>query len=42
MKDFYDSGFNENSADDRPDMSQEELRFLRELESTVVLKVTMK
>ena len=30
--------FNENSADDRPDMFQEELRFLRELESTVVLK----
>lgn len=38
MKDFYDSGFNENSADDRSDMSQEELRFLHELESTVVLK----
>ena len=38
VKDFYDSSLNESSADDRPEMSQEELRFLRELESTVVLK----
>lgn len=38
VKDFYDSGNNESSADDRPEMSQEELRFLPELESTVVLK----
>ena len=38
VKDFYDSGFNESSAEDRPEMSQEELRFLRELQSTVVLK----
>ena len=38
VKDFYDSGFSESSADDRPEMSQEELRFLRELQSTVVLK----
>lgn len=38
VKDFYDSGYNESSADDRPEMSQEELRFLPELESTVVLK----
>lgn len=38
VKDFYDSGYNESSADDRPEMSQEELRFLHELESTVVLK----
>ena len=38
VKDFYDSGYDESSADDRPEMSQEELRFLHELESTVVLK----
>ena len=38
VKDFYNSSLNESSADDRPEMSQEELRFLRELESTVVLK----
>ena len=38
VKDFYDSGFSESTADDKPEMSQEELRFSRELESTVVLK----
>ena len=38
VKDFYDSGFSESSADDKPEMSQEELRFLRELERTVVLR----
>ena len=38
VKDFYDSGFTESSADDKPEMSQEELRFLRELERTVVLR----
>ena len=38
VKDFYDSGFSESSADDKPEMSQEELRFLRELECTVVLR----
>ena len=36
VKDFYDSGFTESSADDKPEMSQEELRFLRE--RTVVLR----
>ena len=36
VKDFYDSGFTESSTDDKPEMSQEELRFLRELERTVV------
>ena len=38
MKDFYGSGFSESSADDKPEMSQEELHFLRELERTVVLR----
>ena len=38
VKDFYDSDFSESSADDKPEMSQEELRFLRELERTVVLR----
>ena len=38
VKDFYDSGFSESSGDDKPEMSQEELRFLRELERTVVLR----
>ena len=38
VKDFYHSGFSESSADDKPEMSQEELRFLRELERTVVLR----
>ena len=38
VKDFYNSGFTESSADDKPEMSQEELRFLRELERTVVLR----
>ena len=38
VKDFCDSKFSESSADDKPEMSQEELRFLRELESTVALK----
>ena len=38
VKDFYDSSFSESSADDKPEMSQEELRFLRKLESTEVLK----
>ena len=44
VKDFYDSGFSESSADEKPEMSQEELRFLRQLEHTVVLRetVTMK
>ena len=27
VKDFYDSGFSESSADDKPEMSQEEFRF---------------
>ena len=38
VRDFYDSGFSESSADDKPEMSQEELRFLSELECTVALK----
>lgn len=38
VKDFYNSGFNESSADDKPEMSQEELRFLCKLERTVVLR----
>jgi len=38
VKDFYDSSFSESSAGDKPEMSQEELRFLRKLESTEVLK----
>ena len=38
VKNFYDSGFSESSADDKSEMSQEELRFLRELDSTVVLR----
>ena len=38
VKDFYNDGFSESSADDKPEMSQEELRFLRELKSTVVLR----
>ena len=38
VKDYYDSGFSESSADDKPEMSQEELHFLRELERTVVLR----
>ena len=38
VKDFYDSGFSEFSADDKPKMLQEELHFLRELERTVVLR----
>ena len=38
VKDFYNSGFSESSADDKPEMSQEELRFVRELERTVVLR----
>ena len=38
VRDFYDSGFSESSADDKPEMSQEELRFLSELESTGALK----
>lgn len=38
VKDFYNSGFSESKADDKPEMSQEELHFLRELESTVVLR----
>lgn len=38
VKDFYDSRCIESSADDKSEMSQEELHFLRELESTVVLK----
>ena len=38
VKDFYDSGFSESSADDKPEMSQEELHFLRELERTLVLR----
>ena len=38
VKDFYDSGFSESSADDKPEMSQEELRFVHELERTVVLR----
>ena len=38
VKDFYDSGFSESIADDKPEMSQEELHFLRELERTVVLR----
>ena len=38
MKAFYDSGFSESSADDKREMSQEELRFVRELERTVFLR----
>ena len=38
VKDFYNSGFSESKADEKPEMSQEELRFLRELESTVILR----
>ena len=38
VRDFYDSSFSESSADDKPEMSQEELCFLSELESTVALK----
>ena len=38
VRDFYDSGFSESSADDKPEMSQEELRFLSQLECTVALK----
>ena len=37
VRDFYDSSFSESSADDKPEMSQEELCFLSELESTVAL-----
>jgi len=40
VKDFYDSGFSESSTDDKPAMSQEELRFVCELERTVVLIVS--
>ena len=38
VRNFYDSGFSESSADDKPEMSQEELRFLSELERTIVLR----
>ena len=38
VKDCYDIGFTESSADDKPEISQEEFRFLRELERTVVLR----
>ncbi|XP_078371484.1 uncharacterized protein LOC144655144 [Oculina patagonica] len=38
VRNFYDSGFSESSAQDKPEMSQEEIRFMSELESTVVLK----
>ena len=38
VKDFYDSSFSESSAYDKPAVSQEELRFLRKLESTGVVK----
>lgn len=37
VKDFYNSGFSESSADDKPEMSQE-LCVLCELEHTVVLR----
>lgn len=38
VRDFYNGGFSESRADDKPEMSQEELHFLRELENTVVLR----
>ena len=38
VKDFYNGGFGESSADDKPEMPQEELRSLRELDSTVILR----
>ena len=38
VKDYYDGDFPESIADDKPSMSQEELRFLKVLNSTAVLK----
>lgn len=38
VKDYYYGDFPESSADDKPEMSQEELHFLKVLDSTVVLK----
>ena len=38
VKDYYNGNFPESSADDKPEMSQEELRFLKVLNSTAVLK----
>lgn len=38
MKNFYDSGFGESSADEKPEMSQEEIRFLNVLDSTIALR----
>lgn len=38
VKDYYYDDFPESSADDKPEMSQEELHFLKVLDSTEVLK----
>ena len=38
VKNFYDSGFGESSADEKPEMSQEEIRFLNVLDSTIALR----
>ena len=38
VKNFYDSGFGESSADEKPEMSQEEIPFLNVLDSTVALR----
>ena len=38
VKNFYDSSFGESSADEKPEMSQEEIRFLNILDSTIALR----
>ena len=38
VKDYYNGDFPDSSADDKPEMSQGELRFLKVLNSTAVLK----
>ena len=38
VKNFYDSGFGKSSADEKPEVSQEEIRFLNVLDSTIALR----
>ena len=38
VKNVYDSGFGESSAYEKPEMSQEEIRFLNVLDSTEALR----